>query len=307
MIMNTRHSEAPEENAAERQYFFLASSMMSANLEVDKWEPLVAALNPYELREPSKDHELEHVWKPVYKALKEYKRARYCVLRGGRLPERAQPPAATTAPVRRSSPRSSTGSGLSASTTGANESASSHAGSDLIAPTSLPLPPVAALSGREPVFDDLSMSIQAASLGVSRLTADAYAAARATIGGALSTGAGHDAWGGSSDGKVSGDEEIVAPACDKLLLVRTACTLRRAVRDLHAIAMARISAWGAGDRSEEALAAATAGFGGVSIAAAVSCALDHSAVEIQMQISAVNAPHEDLFVGLGLQDAGPRS
>ncbi|KAK1869699.1 hypothetical protein I4F81_012168 [Pyropia yezoensis] len=92
---------------------------------------------------------------------------------------------------------------------------------------------------------------------------------------------------------------------DRALLVRTARVLQTAVTDMDALAMERIEHWTSSLLNAAEREAGNERLGTVHAAASVTSALDHTAVEIQKQVVAVDSPHEDLFAAMNIEDDGP--
>lgn len=296
-----RRATPPEDRADERQFFHHAAEMLCATLEVEKWSPLVTALKDYEVREPGKQRELDTVWIPVYNAVKSYKAARFRALGGRRLAQlatgaRAVSGCAAWCPsdAEAATSRTHRGPGLS-----------STDGPVARAPATLLLPPVKPLSGDVPIVQDLLASIQAGSLGVSRSCARHAACSVAAVDNAEAPHVRARATGGSGD---SSECDVVAqPAYDRHLLELTASILQEASDHLQVFSIDRIRSWSMDRVDSETHAECALRLGTVKKAAAVSCALQHSATEVKKQLVAVDAPHEDLFIGLEIHLNGPAS
>lgn len=300
-----RRTTPPENHADERQFYHHAAEMLSATAEAEKWNPLVAALRSYEVRDPGKERELLLVWNPVYEAVKVYKEARFLALGGGRLAQLAERPVPNMEKVSPRPLRCATQAGPTTSDTGNSAGRHSSASTRLAAPATLLLPPVKPLSGDVPIVQDLLASIQAGSLGVTRPNGGPPAPGAATVVDGAATGA----RAGAADGARDPSEHCarVQPVYDRDLLVRTASVLQQAVGHLEVLAINRIRSWPTEPIGFAAYEQATVPLGPVMEAAAVSFALDHSATEIKKQLVAVDAPHEDLFVGLDIHLNGPAS
>lgn len=295
----------PRPNDEARKFYWLAAHMVSAKLEVDKWEPLVTALQRHAVDGSDAVLETERVWNPVYQAMQAYKDARFRALRGGRLTRHAGVRDAAAQPDSTSASGSITGSAESESSpAGSATSFPRQAGGVGHVPTTLVLPRMTFEDG-EPVFTGLMQSFGASSLGVCRTSvAQPACAAPADVdSGPIAT---HSESGGTAANASEPDDENGGePVYDRSLLVHTAGTLRQARTDLDAIAFQRISAWATPALGPEALRAADASLRTVESAAAASRTLDHCAVEIQKQLVVVDEPHEDIFTALGISGNDP--
>lgn len=301
-----RRNTPPKNRADERQFFYHAAEMLSATSEVEKWSPLLTALQNYEVHEPGKERELLLVWIPVYEAVQVYKQARFRALGGRRLAQLAERPAAHAATESDYAPRSSTEARRATSETDDRAGRLILDGALVAAPTTLFLPPVKPLSGNVPIVQDLLASIQAGSLGVSRPCADPLATGAAPVVNPAATGVQAGALDDSGGGPFECGE-LVRPVYDRDLLVLTARTLQQAMDNLEALSINRIRSWPTGQAGSEPHAESSVPLSSVMQAAAVSNALDHSATEIKKQLVAVDAPHEDLFIGLEIHLNGPAS
>lgn len=291
-----RRTTSPEDRADERQFFCHAAEMLSATLEVEKWSPLVTALQDYEVREPGKQRELEIVWIPVFDAVKVYKAARFRALGGRRLAQLADGRATQAQAVSGSAPRCSSDAEAATSRTDHGAGRSSADLCLVRASATLLLPPVTPLSGDVPMVQDLLTSIQAGSLGVYRPCAHHAAPSAAAVVNAEAAREQARASGGS--GNSSEYEAVAQPVYDRDLLELTARILQQAVDHLEVFSIDRIRSWPTDRVVSETDSECSVRLGTVKKAAAVSCALQHSATEIKKQLVAVDAPHEDLFIGL---------
>lgn len=303
VVAGTDTVRRPNDEA--RTFYWLAAHMVSAKLEVDKWEPLFTAMQRHVVGGLDAVQETERVWTPVYHAMQTYKDARFHALRGGTHTQDAGVRAAA------SEPPAATGSGITtgiagsvAATTGSAARSGSQARGVGHVPTTLVLPRMQFEHG-EPVFTTLMQSFGASSLGVRRPSVQLPPPAAPAEVNAGSAVARSDVSATAPDTSVSDDVHRAHPVYDRKLLARTADTLRQAGTDLDTIVFERISAWAAPRLDPEAREAANASFGTVTSAADVSRALDHCATEVRKPLVAVDQPHKDIFSALGIGITDP--
>lgn len=298
-----RRTSPPKDRAEERQFYCHAAEMLSATAEAEKWSPLVTALQSYEVRDPGKEREMVLVWKPVYEAIKVYKEARFRALGGGRLAHPADQSEHKTETSFPGAPRCTTQAVPATSDDLAGRS--SPAVARAAAPATLLLPPVKPLSGDVPIVQDLLASLQAGSLGVTRPGAEPHTPGAAAVVDVEASGV----QDGARDGAGDPSEHCarVQPVYDRDLLVRTVRILQQAVDHLDDLAINRIRSWPTDQVGSEPDEEPSVPLGTVMKAATVSFALNHCATEIKKQLVAVDAPHEDLFVGLEIHLNGPAS
>lgn len=305
--ISSSHTEPPASNAAERKFFFVAAYMLSAKMEADKWEPLVGALQNYRTIGNGIQKEIQQVWTPVYQVVKAYKEARFDALDDGRASSLADPSNPTASPASGSTSRQATHAGMRACGSALDGSASGNARSKAVDPASLLLPIVVPRHSGPYSYDDLIASLQASTIGVYGVSMAAPAS-----GSSCTSGPGSEA---TSCAAQLGPPPSAARGCtvgdrdnlryDRALLVRTARVLQTAVTDMDALAMERIEHWTSSLLNAAEREAGNERLGTVHAAASVTSALDHTAVEIQKQIVAVDSPHEDLFAAMNIEDDGP--